>query len=220
MHNLETHLTSDGSSTLYSHLHKAHYHSLNGAFQESKHIFIENGFDSINLQEPIILEVGLGTGLNAALTAYYALMEKRKVVYKGVDLYPIDEETIRKLNYSTFLPDTIGVIWEQIVFANWNSTIPINEYFTLTKTCSDFTQIILNDKFDIVYFDAFAPEDQPEMWTFDIFQKLYNAMSINGIIATYCSKGIVKQALRQAGFTVTRLAGPPGKRHMIRATKN
>jgi len=213
-------LTADGSYTLHSKLHNAHYHSLNGAVQESQHIFISHGFNFINKKELKILEVGFGTGLNAALTAHQAIITKHKTIYYGVDLFPISEEILSKLNYSSFLQKDIGNIWDEINSAKWGETVKISDYFTITKFHRDFITMALENEFDIVYFDAFAPEDQPEMWLPKIFQKLYNATSKNGILVTYCSKGIVKQALRDAGYSIKRLPGPPGKRHMIRAIKS
>lgn len=219
MHKVKPILTADGSHTLYSEHHNAHYHSLNGAVQESQHIFIKNGYDSIDKNELRVLEVGFGTGLNAALTAYQSYSQKRITDYTGIDLYPIETETLLSLNYSSFLQKEVGDIWRNIVTSKWNNQEKINDYFTLNKVNTDFIAMRFNSSYDLIYFDAFAPDDQPDMWTPSIFQRLHNATTKNGILVTYCSKGIVKQALRDAGYTVTRLPGPPGKRHMIRAYK-
>jgi len=212
-------LTNDGSHTLYSNLANAHYHSLNGAVQESQHIFIENGLYAIESTKIRILEVGFGTGLNATLTAYHALKNKQKVFYQGIDNFPLSQEVLKSLNYTTYLPAEIGEMWEKISACEWDKPTAINDFFTITKRNVDFISMEIDSSIDLVYFDAFAPDDQMEMWTLENFKKLYDATSKNGIIVTYCSKGIVKQALRQAGYNTQRLPGPPGKRHMIRGIK-
>ncbi|MHC1702400.1 MAG: tRNA (5-methylaminomethyl-2-thiouridine)(34)-methyltransferase MnmD [Tenuifilaceae bacterium] len=219
MTNFKPILTADGSHTLHSTIHNANYHSLNGAVQESQHIFISNGFNYAIKKELNILEVGFGTGLNAALTAYQALIDKRKTMYQGIDLYPLSSETLSQLNYFSYLQKDVGIIWKEINSAEWNKSVLINDYFILNKINCNFITMDLESAFDIIYFDAFAPEDQIEMWSLEVFQKLYFATSENGILVTYCSKGIVKEALRRVGYEVTRLSGPPGKRHIIRAKK-
>ncbi|NVO09448.1 MAG: tRNA (5-methylaminomethyl-2-thiouridine)(34)-methyltransferase MnmD [Bacteroidales bacterium] len=211
--------TNDGSHTLHSERHNAHYHSTNGAIQESFHVFIKNGFDYIELNKISILEIGFGTGLNATLTASSAKITKHLTRYTGIDLYPLDEDLLLKLNYTSFLNSSDIENWDKIIKANWNEEELINDFFYLKKMTADFISLNLTDRYNLIYFDAFAPDDQPEMWTCDIFKKLYQATEPNGIIVTYCSKGIVKQALREAGYIVSRLPGPLGKRHMVRAIK-
>ncbi len=212
--------TADGSHTLYSDRHKAHYHSLNGALQESLHIYIRNGYEYLSLNEISILEVGFGTGLNAALTALSAIEMSRKTIYTGIELYPLQDEILTELNYGTILNDEVIEFWKKITAAQWGKEESINESFLLTKLQSDICTINLSNSYNLIYFDAFAPEDQPEVWSYEIFKKLYNATNQNGILVTYCSKGIVKQALRSVGYKVERLAGPQGKRHILRAIKH
>ena len=211
--------TADGSHTLYSEQHHAYYHSTNGALQESLHVFIKCGFDYLTLDEINILEVGFGTGLNAALTASSAINKKQKTKYTGIDLYPPDEDTLLRLNYKSVLNKEDAEAWKNIISIKWGAENRINDFFLLKKIKADFADLNLTDNFHLIYFDAFAPDDQPEMWTLKVFEKLYQATASNGVLVTYCSKGIVKQALREAGYIVERLSGPPGKRHIIRAIK-
>jgi tRNA U34 5-methylaminomethyl-2-thiouridine-forming methyltransferase MnmC len=212
--------TKDGSDTLYSELYHAHYHSMNGAIQESLHVFIKNGFDYINLDKIRILEIGFGTGLNATLTASSANITRRLTKYTGIDICALDENILLKLNYNSTLNTQNIENWDKIIKAKWNNENCINDYFYLKKVNTDFISCNLTDRYNLIYFDAFAPDDQPEMWTFEIFKKLYQVTESEGILVTYCSKGIVKQALREAGYIVSRLPGPPGKRHMVRAVKS
>ncbi len=211
--------TKDGSDTLYSELYNAHYHSMNGAIQESLHVFIKNGFDYVSLDKISVLEIGFGTGLNATLTASSAMMTRRLTKYTGIDICALDENILLKLNYNSLLNTQNIENWDKIIKTEWNKENCINDFFYLKKVNVDFISLNLTDRYNLVYFDAFAPDDQSEMWTFDIFKKLYQATESEGILVTYCSKGIVKQALREAGYTVSRLSGPPGKRHMVRAIK-
>lgn len=209
--------TEDGSHTLYSEQYHAHYHSLRGALQESLHIFIENGYCFIDKNEINILEVGFGTGLNAALTASKAESIGRTTKYTGIELHPPSELTLSEINYATILSQEDSLNWKKITHAKWNDVIQINSFFSIIKIQDDFIKYNICNLFDIVYFDAFAPDDQPEIWSESIFEKIYTNTNPGGILVTYCSKGIVKQALRKAGFKVERLAGPAGKRHILRA---
>jgi tRNA U34 5-methylaminomethyl-2-thiouridine-forming methyltransferase MnmC len=211
--------TADGSHTLFSEKFNAYYHSTNGAVQESRHVFIKCGFDSCDQDEINLLEIGFGTGLNAALTTLRAIAKGLKTNYLGIDLYPPDIETLLQLNYKSFLSIAEFDAWEKIVSIKWGVNSCINSFFKLEKRMVDFFDIHLNYNFDLIYFDAFAPNDQPDMWAPLNFRKLYQSTAKNGVLVTYCSKGIVKQALRDAGYFVERLPGPPGKRHILKATK-
>jgi tRNA U34 5-methylaminomethyl-2-thiouridine-forming methyltransferase MnmC len=211
--------TADGSHTLFSEKFNAHYHSTNGAIQESYHVFVKSGFESLNRDEISILEIGFGTGLNAALTASKAKECKIRTHYTGIDLYPPAKETLVQMNYKSILNKEESDAWVKIISAEWNNAEEVNEYFRLEKISGDFIDISITEKYDLVYFDAFAPNDQPEMWSSLMFTKLYHATNPKGILVTYCSKGIVKQALRDAGYFVKRLPGPPGKRHILKAIK-
>ena len=213
--------TADGSYTLYVPELDEHYHSVKGALTESQHIFIDMGLKHSSVTAPHILEIGLGTGLNCVLTLLEAKESQRHVHYTGIERYPLNEEIIRKLNY----PSIIGKECEEDYFAihqaPWEENVCLSPWFTLHKLEGDFTHYSFEQKYDIIYFDAFAPEKQPEMWEQSLFDNLYQVLNEGGILTTYCAKGVVRRMLQTAGFKVERLPGPPGgKREILRAIKN
>lgn len=217
---MELERTADGSYTLYVPELNEHYHSVKGALTESQHIFMEMGLKHSPAPEPRILEIGLGTGLNAFLTLIAAEEMQRKVHYTGIERYPLAEETLRQLDY----PGIIGKKHEEDYYAihqaPWEKETNLSPWFTLHKIEGDFTRHTFQKGYDIIYFDAFAPEKQPEMWEQALFNTLYNVLNEGGILTTYCAKGVVRRMLQTAGFTVERLPGPPGgKREILRATK-
>ena len=208
-------ITADGSHTLYVPELNEHYHSINGAVQESLHVFINAGLNFVSKDFIKILEVGFGTGLNALLSLIEAEKQNKKIYYESIEPYPIEPEIWQNLNYATKSAD----YFVSLHTAEWNKEMKITEHFTLKKL-----NVLLNDyqtlqKFDLIYFDAFAPDIQPELWSKAVFDKMYNSLNVGGVLVTYSSKGLVKQNLRDAGFTVTRLKGAGGKRHMVRAVK-
>lgn len=212
--------TADGSYTLYVPELDEHYHSVKGALTESQHIFIDMGLKHSAVTEPRILEIGLGTGLNCFLTFLAAEGSGRKIHYTGIERYPLSEETLRKLDY----PSVIGQGHEEDYYAihqaPWETDVKLSPWFTLHKIKGDFTIYPFKEKYDIIYFDAFAPEKQPEMWDQSLFCMLYEVLNEGGILTTYCAKGVVRRMLQTAGFTVERLPGPPGgKREILRATR-
>jgi tRNA U34 5-methylaminomethyl-2-thiouridine-forming methyltransferase MnmC len=211
--------TADGTSTLLSAQYGAHYHSLHGALTESLHIYIEAGLMASPKKSVSVLEVGFGTGLNAALTAQRATIAGFSVTYHSLELHPLSGNEYELLNYAKQLPAEAATLWQLICNAEWGRDSRINEFFTIRKINADFTQWVPLCNYDIVYFDAFAPDDQPEMWSVEQFQKIYDAMPNRGILVTYSVKGVVKRTLAQVGFTLERLVGPPGKKHMLRAFK-
>lgn len=213
------HTTRDGSSTLLSERYGAHYHSLNGAVTESMHVFIEAGLKAIGLKNINLLEVGFGTGLNAALSAQLANEQSIILNYQSIELFPLCEKEYGMLNYNSILEGKTASLWEGICKSPWNKPVSISEFFSIEKIQADFTSWSPTSQYHVVYFDAFAPNDQPEMWDRAQFQKVYNSMLEGGVLVTYCVKGLVKQALREVGFDIERLQGPPGKKHMLRAWK-
>lgn len=211
--------TSDGSATLFVPELDEHYHSVKGARTESQHIFIEMGMKHSTATDMHILEIGFGTGLNAFLTLLESNTANRKVHYTGLELYPLEWETVAALQYSN------DPLFEQLHIAPWEEEVNITPAFTLRKQKRDFTQfgqaLDNSARYDVIYFDAFAPEKQPDMWEQPLFDHLYTLMNAEGILTTYCAKGVVRRMLQQAGFTVERLPGPPGgKREILRATKH
>lgn len=211
--------TSDGSHTIYVPELDEHYHSVHGAIQESSIIFIKNGFDACNADPLNILEIGFGTGLNTLLTAIRCKAGKREVNYTSIEKYPVEREIINCLNHPDFFDMQDREIFNTIHSAPWNIEIKICNHFKLTKVEADFTAITLSGPYDLIYFDAFGPDKQPEMWTPELFSKIAAATARNGILVTYSAKGEVKRNLNTCGFEVTLLPGPPGKRQMIRAVK-
>lgn len=214
-------ITSDGSPTLYVPSLDEHYHSVKGALAESRHIFIGKGFDCHPSSAPDVLEIGFGTGLNAFLTLLAAEEAGKPVHYTALELYPLEAEWIACLDYPREIAPGRYPDYERLHTSEWGKEVAVTPSFFLYKWNVDFVSATLpEDRYDLVYFDAFAPEKQPEMWTQEIFDRLYAALRKKGILTTYCSKGIVRRMLQASGFVVERLPGPPnGKREILRAIK-
>lgn len=213
--------TGDGSCTLRNEYFGETYHSINGAVAESMHIFINLGLRSFSNQSISILEIGYGTGLNAMLTYIENQSLENEIFYHGIEKFPIGKETF--LPFVSHTPDITAKIDIDTATGfcdGWNSEIEISPKFKLLKQKIDFNEFSPIRKYDLIYFDAFSPETQPEMWTLENLRKIINNIADNGIFVTYCCKGILKQNLRDLGMIVKRMQGPKGKRHVIRATKN
>lgn len=209
--------TNDGSHSIRIDAMDETYHSIHGALQEAKHVFLKEGFYQSE-DAVAILEIGFGTGLNAFLTMLEAHKCARQVEYVAVEKYPVAEEMLRVLNYGTLLHEAEW--FDELHVINWEMRVPLSDYFALTKLQKDIADIDFEARFHVIYFDAFAPDKQPEMWTPDVFEKMYKALLPAGILVTYCAKGQVKRDLKAAGFIVESVPGPPGKREMIRARKD
>jgi len=212
--------TEDGSDTLYVRELDEHYHSVHGAIQESEHIFINSGFNFSKADPVRILEIGFGTGLNALLTCIHAERLNKKVSYTSIEKYPLQPETTSSLNYPDILKGDSRRLFEKIHGCNWNSFVQISGNFKLNKIEGDLLSLNIEGTFDLVYFDAFGPDKQPEMWSDDIFTGIGAATCRNGILVTYSVKGSVRRSLKRSGFNITLLPGPPGKRHILRAIKS
>ena len=215
-------ITSDGSHTLFVPELNEHYHSTFGAVQESMLVFIQSGFDKINKTiVPVhILEMGFGTGLNAFLTCIEADKSSRQVHYTGMEKFPLSDKIIKQLNYPEILDPSFFEIFRLLHHVAWDQEIRITANFTLHKIEKGIHEVFLNpETFDLVYYDAFGPEVQPELWTDEIFRKIASAMKPDGILVTYSAKGSVRRALKSAGFEVEKLPGPTGKREITQATK-
>lgn len=217
-------LTEDGSHTIFIPAKNVTYHSMYGALQESRHVFIDCGLKyfrhhSSEVQGSIrVFEMGLGTGLNALLTWNDASSLKQKIVYHAVELYPLTDTEIQSLNYDDLILNKniqLAVIHQ----APWNELIELDEYFSFIKIKENIQDFITSENFHIIYFDAFDPNTQPELWTEKIFKKMFSMLYANGILVTYSSKGAVQRAMKAAGFVIEKLKGPPGKREIIRAIK-
>jgi tRNA U34 5-methylaminomethyl-2-thiouridine-forming methyltransferase MnmC len=217
-------LTDDGSSSIFSKEVNQYYHSHFGALQESVHIFINAGlcFDTIQHLETVsILEIGFGTGLNALLTCCKAQELHKKIYYETLELYPLTLQEAKQLNYPSCLPYANSVaLFTAIHNAQWNKEEKISKNFILHKRhTSAVNAEYPPDKFNLVYFDAFSPEAQPELWTKEVFMSIYNSMKNGSILLTYCTKGSVKRTLSALGFQMEKLQGPIGKREILRAKK-
>tara|TARA_Y100000385_G_C12889624_1_gene549396 strand:- start:143 stop:820 length:678 start_codon:yes stop_codon:yes gene_type:complete len=220
----EIKITNDGSSTLFLPLLNEHYHSIHGAIQESVHVFIKNGIQKIpsNISQVNILEIGFGTGLNALLTLDYSNKNNLKVNYHTIEPYPIqDEKTWSSLNYCELLNNNLNDQFKTLHKSSWNHENLITSLFSFYKYCSTVESSFLKkDFYDVIYFDAFSPRSQPELWDESILEKMYLVLKKNGFLVTYCSKGIVKRKLKKIGFVIDSLPGPPGKREMTFAKKS
>lgn len=215
----ELQLTADGSHTLFIPEMDEHYHSVNGAVQESRHVFIEAGLHRLEREEITILEIGFGTGLNAFLTLLDAEAHQQKIHYYSVELYPLDIDVIESLNYGEIICGGRKDVFRALHGAKWNTSVRVTEFFELHKIQGDSNTCGLPEQIDLIYFDAFAPDKQPEMWNQEIFNRLYAHTTEGGLLMTYCAKGVVRRMMKEAGYSVERIPGPPGKREMLRAIK-
>ena len=216
-------ITKDGSHTIAIPEMQVAYHSHHGAIQESMHVFIMAGLQAIAPREDHvtrILEMGFGTGLNALLTLAETERSQQRIHYTTVEKFPLSITDVAGLNYCQQLnrPD-LQTVFEKIHECEWETDRHINKRFTLKKYRTSLTEFMLQQPVHLVYFDAFAPTAQPELWTPEIFERVFGWMEPGGILVTYCSKGDVRRAMQAAGLRVEKLVGPPGKREMVRATK-
>jgi tRNA U34 5-methylaminomethyl-2-thiouridine-forming methyltransferase MnmC len=212
-------ISDDGSHTIYNENIDEHYHSKFGAITESVHVFIHNGMNYLSKNDIRILEIGFGTGLNAFLSCSEALNKNKILNYTGIELYPLDTTIIEKLNYPLEINPELANEFIQMHKCSWGIEHQITPYFSFTKINKSAIDFEPCSMFDVIFFDSFSPEKQLELWSVEMFTKLYKALNSGGVLTTYCAKGIVKRALREAGFKVEVLPGPPGKRHIIRALK-
>ncbi len=217
----EVKITADGSATISVEELDVTYHSIHGALQESKHVFLQAGLKDYLKSyngEVAILEMGLGTGLNALLTCQYAIDHKVPIYYEAIEKYPLTKEELAQLNYAQLI-EGAGAMLNTIHSTAFSQTVSINEFFTFKKVQEDLLDYHSDQLFDIIYYDAFAPTAQPELWTVEVFQKLYERLKDRGTLVTYCAKGQVRRNMQSAGFKTEQLPGPPRKREMLRAAK-
>lgn len=220
-------ITKDGSHTVSIPHMNVTYHSVHGAIQESMHVFIQAGFyhaDKPGDNSPVrIFEMGFGTGLNALLTLIEAGSRHEPVYYTAIELSSLAREEIKYLNYCQQLNrKDLQPVFEELHFSAWEKQNTLTPWFTLYKSAVDLLQLDPANyaPYHLIYFDAFAPGAQPELWTKEIFEKLYQLLLPGGLLVTYCSKGDVRRAMQSAGFAIEKIPGPPGKREMIRARRN
>ncbi len=214
--------TADGSKTIHFPEWNESYHSKHGAIQEAQHVYIKSGLDfrckrhqSSSLS---VLEFGFGTGLNAYLTAIYAKENQVKITYHSVEKFPLNIKEIDSVNFAEVLKADKSE-FDSLHSVEWENSTKINAHFKLKKTQADFKYFESDNKYDVIFFDTFGPRFQPELWERPLLEKCYNMMSKNGIWVTYSCKGSVRRDLENIGFKVEKIAGPPGKREMLRAIK-
>ncbi len=215
--------TGDGSTTIHLPEWNEHYHSVHGAIQEARHVFIEMGLKKVlvdNRTDISILEIGFGTGLNALVTWQETQNVPVNIHYSGVEAYPVEEKELEALNYSSEIKaDNAREIFELLHILPWEQPVELSSNFLIHKQKKFFQDITDIEKYDLVYFDAFGARVQPELWTSVIFSKMFDALVPGGLLVTYAAKGSVRRAMLEVGFRVEKLPGPPGKREMLRAAK-
>lgn len=214
--------TADGSMTIYLPEMDEHYHSYHGAIQEAKHVFIENGIQRFPKKDSIsVFELGLGTGLNALLTAIWANENNQKVNYFGLEAFPVEVEMNLQMNYQNLISNDLATnYFTKIIEAEWEKSIMISDKFQIQKVEETIQNLSITNQFDVVFFDAFGPRAQEEMWEFNLIEKTVQLLNSGGLFVTYCAKGQLKRDLKALGLKVEALPGPPGKREMTIAWKN
>lgn len=218
--NLKVINTLDGSKTLQLPEWSEQYHSTHGAISEAQHVYIENGLNAVTKKSITIFEMGFGTGLNVFMTYLDNLKYDRQITYYSMDVNPLPLELIKKLDHLSQLnAHNFQSVFTRIHTCKWNDFLSISDNFQLYKIHNSIEKHSFNTTFDLVYYDAFGPRVQAELWTKDILMKIVNSINTDGVLVTYCAKGEVKRILKSLGMSVESLAGPPGKREMIRAIK-
>ena len=213
--------TSDGSTSFYIPQLDETYHSVHGALQETQHVFIKNGLQQFDHQSISILEIGFGTGLNALATYKEHESLQLNIRYETVEAYPLSWDEASQMNFPQMLnAPALVPVFEQMHRYEWNKLITLSPSFSFKKRLQRFETINDTDTFDLIYFDAFGAQVQPELWQEAIFQRMYTALKRGGYLVTYAAKGSVRRAMQACGFTVERLPGPPMKREMLRAHKD
>ncbi len=215
----EIKITADGSATIYLPDLDESYHSRHGAIQEAEHVFIQNGLNLLQVQSVCILEMGFGTGLNALLTYHHTAKSGKKVDYVGVEAFPISDDEVRLMRYADFVDPSFEPVFQQMHACPWGMPCRISDHFTLEKHQTRFESIDFENRFDMVYFDAFGFQVQPELWSASIFSSLYRALKPGGLLVTYAARTIIRDNMKAAGFSVRKCPGPPGKREMMQAIK-
>ena len=210
--------SEDGSHTVKSERYSATYHSLHGAIQESEHVFIKHGLHAVSVRDITILEMGFGTGLNALLTILATERPGLNVHYISLELHPLCEQMYKSLNYPDLLSCDPNLLYS-LHEAPINEEVQLSDRFRLSKIQADINEYKHQHQYDLVYYDAFAPTSQPELWTKEIFSPLFEFMNPGAHLLTYCAKGVFKRMLRSIGFKVNSPAGPPGKREITQAIK-
>lgn len=217
----ELFITQDGSHSLHSAQFGVSYHSKYGAITETQHVFINAGLlHKAKEQSALsVLEIGFGTGLNAYMTLLEAVNSNLQIDYVTYEAFPISQTQVKALNYTSQLQSDFHTSFEEMHLAPSGEKTELLPSFHFQKFIASFDEINYQDQFDVIYFDAFAPTSQPELWEAPLLQKMYDALKSGGVLTTYCAKGVVKRTLKAIGFTIEAIPGPPGKREMTRGIK-
>jgi tRNA U34 5-methylaminomethyl-2-thiouridine-forming methyltransferase MnmC len=213
---IELQLSDDGSHTLFVPELDEHYHSTRGAVQEALYVYIERGVQALEKKNVTVLEIGFGTGLNALLTAIDAIEHNRSVHYVSCEKFPLSTDTIAQLNYTQFVAPQYALLFEKIHTAPWGERVGITPEFSLHKIRTDILTQPPLIACDVIYYDAFAPNKQAEMWSENVLTHVCSHLQQGGIFVTYCARGYVRRTLQSIGLQVERLPGPPGKWEMLR----
>ena len=214
-------ITDDGSNSIYIPEIDETYHSTYGAIQEAKHVFIEQGLNRLSKTDIKILEMGFGTGLNVLLSVIESESLNVKIDYVGIEAFPVESEIFSVLNYTSLIGEEHSSIFNKIHDIPWGAPFSINDHFVLTKIAIKIQNYIFEkESFDIVYYDAFGPRVQSELWSVEVLEKMFEALNKSGFLVTYCAQGQFKRNLKEVGFEVEVLPGPPGKREMTLAIKH
>lgn len=213
--------TQDGSNTIFIPEFDETYHSRHGAIQESLHVFVSSGLKfKTELNDINVLEIGFGTGLNTLLTFIHSEETKKNIKYTSVEAYPLKWNLVSQLNYIDIIFNgKYFAVFEEIHKCLWESFSVLSSNFMLRKQNIKLQNVLFESEFDVIYFDAFAPRVQSELWTEHIFTSMYMALKPGGVLVTYCAKGSVKRTLKSVGFDLQSIPGPPGRREMSRAIK-
>ena len=221
---VEVRATADGSSTLFVPELDEHYHSTHGALQEARHVYLNAGLEPALMAAagPVwVLEIGFGTGLNALLTLERSLSATHPIFYDTIEKFPLPWSVVEQLNTGAYLREPeLHNYQHQLHAATWGQRVVLTPQFTLLKLAGELqTTVLTPNTYQVIYFDAFAPDKQPDMWTDAIFAQLYQATAPGGCLVSYCAKGSFRRSLRAAGWQTEKIPGPPGKREMTRAWK-
>ncbi len=219
--NKEIVITEDGSHTIYIPEMDEHYHSTHGAIQESLHVYINNGLLQFAGEKITIFEIGFGTGLNAFLTAIFCKKHNISARYISIEKFPLSEDEYKNLNYSEGEFKEYSVLFNKIHQSPWETDVEIEPNFILLKIRADLVNYQFDPTWniDLVYYDAFAPNKQPDLWSDEVINKVCRHLANNGLIVTYCAKGTIRRAIASFGFEIERLPGPPGKKEILRGKK-
>ena len=215
--------TADGSKTIYHPVIKENYHSKNGALQESNHVFLNSGLRNYLADKEIknvsVLEVGFGTGLNFLLTNDFCTAKEIDLNYVGIEAFPLSLDLIIQTDYKNLVSKKTWSLFELQYLNSLKEKVKLNNFCSLQIACLDARTFDSPDLFDVIYFDAFASANQPELWTKDFITHVVSFLKIGGVFVTYAITGNLKRIMKSLSMKIEKAPGAAGKREMLRATK-